>query len=120
MDAALLIARLALSAVFAVSGSAKLADLPGSRRAAADRGLPAALSGPVGTALPFVELILALTLLPAATAWWGALGALGLLGLFTAAIALSLARGRRPDCRCFGQIAAGPIGWRTIARNLVL
>jgi peroxiredoxin len=120
MDAAPLVARLILALIFAVSGAAKLADLAGSRRAAADFGLPRALAAPVGTLLPFAELALAAALLPTATARWAALGALGLLAAFTVAIGLALARGRRPECRCFGRIAAEPIGWRTLARNGVL
>jgi thiol-disulfide isomerase/thioredoxin len=33
---------------------------------------------------------------------------------------VSLARGKRPDCHCFGQIKSAPVGWNTIARNGVL
>ena len=104
MSAALLIARLVLAAVFAVAGVAKLADLPGSRRAVAAFGVPTGLAGVVGVALPLAELAVAVLLLPEATAWWGALGALLLLLLFCAAIGVSLARGRAPDCHCFGQL----------------
>ena len=90
-------ARLVLvAASFAVAGAAKLADLPGSRRAVAAFGVPAGLAGVVGVALPLAELAVAVLLLPEATAWWGALGALVLLLLFCAAIGVSLARGRRP------------------------
>ncbi len=94
MSAALLIARLVLAAVFAVAGVAKLADLQGSRRAVAAFGVPTGLAGVVGVALPLAELAVAVLLLPEATAWWGALGALLLLLLFCAAIGVSLARGR--------------------------
>ena len=37
---------------------------------------------------------------------------LGLLGLFAFAITISLGRGRRPTCRCFGKLNSKPIGWR--------
>src|SRR5205823_5892408 len=30
------------------------------------------------------------------------------------------ARGRRPDCHCFGQLHSAPAGWPTLIRNLVL
>jgi methylamine dehydrogenase accessory protein MauD len=43
-----------------------------------------------------------------------------LLLLFLAGIGLSLARGRRPDCRCFGQLHSEPVGRSTLARNGVL
>jgi methylamine dehydrogenase accessory protein MauD len=59
-------------------------------------------------------------LLPAAWAWWGALGALVLLLLFVAGIGFNLARGRTPECHCFGQLHSEPVGWPTLARNAVL
>jgi hypothetical protein len=64
-----------------------------------------------------VLLVAGLALLPVATAWWGAVAALALLALFLAAIAFSFARGRRPDCHCFGQLHSAPIGSRTVIRN---
>jgi hypothetical protein len=31
-----------------------------------------------------------------------------------------MARGRRPDCHCFGKSHSEPIGWPTLGRNLAL
>jgi hypothetical protein len=31
-----------------------------------------------------------------------------------------LARGRQPDCRCFGQLHSAPVTWKTLVRNLTL
>jgi thiol-disulfide isomerase/thioredoxin len=45
------------------------------------------------------------------------LGALSLLLLFVAGIGVNLARGRKPDCHCFGQLHSAPAGWSTLARN---
>jgi peroxiredoxin len=45
------------------------------------------------------------------------LGALTLLLLFVAGIGVNLARGRKPDCHCFGQLHSAPAGWSTLARN---
>jgi methylamine dehydrogenase accessory protein MauD len=56
-------------------------------------------------------------LVPAATAWWGAVGALALLLLFVAGIGINLAYGRKPDCHCFGQLHSAPAGPTTLARN---
>lgn len=117
MDAVLLVGRLLLATVFLIAGLAKLIDRPGARQALVDFGLPGRLAWPLGLLLPFAELAVAAALVPAASAWWGAVGALALLLLFAAAIGLNLALGRRPDCRCFGQLASGPIGWPTLARN---
>src|SRR6185312_17010310 len=58
--------------------------------------------------------------IPTRSARWGALGALILLLLFVIGIAASLARGRRPDCHCFGQLHSAPLGWTTLARNIIL
>ena len=73
MDAALLIARLLVAAVFILAGVAKLADRQGSRQAIIDFGVPSALAAPLGL-LPLAELAVAATLLPASTAWWGLWG----------------------------------------------
>src|SRR6266852_6237708 len=120
MDVVLFIARLLLAAVFIVAGFAKLADLPGSRQALRDFGVPAVLANPFGVLLPLAEIAVAVALIPTASAWWGALGALALLLLFVAAIGYNLARGRTPDCHCFGQLHSAPVGWPRLVRNLVL
>src|SRR5229473_3228526 len=120
MDVVLFIARLLLAAVFIVAGFAKLADLPGSRQALRDFGVPAVLANPFGVLLPLAEIAVAVALIPSASAWWGALGALALLLLFVAGISYNLARGRTPDCHCFGQIHSSPAGWPTLIRNLLL
>src|SRR6266581_9646463 len=120
MDIVLLIARVLLAVVFLVAGVTKLADLEGSRQALRDFGVPAWLAAPGGVLLPLAELAVAVALLPLASAWWAAVGALALLLLFIAGIAFNLARGRRPECHCFGQVYSKPIGWSTLLRNLVL
>jgi peroxiredoxin len=120
MDAALLIARLVLAALFSLAGVAKLSDLKGSRQAIIAFGVPSAIAAPLGLLLPLAELTVAATLLPSSTAWWGALGALALLSLFLVGITYNLARGRKPDCHCFGQLHSAPAGWKTLVRNGVL
>jgi peroxiredoxin len=120
MDIVLLITRLLLAAVFILSGLAKLADRPGSRQAMLDFGVPARLAAPSAVLLPLSELVVAGLLLPNISAWWGALGALALLLLFTAAVGYHLIRGHTPKCHCFGQVSSEPIGWPTLVRNLIL
>ena len=120
MDSALLGSRLLVAVVFAAAGLAKLANRSGSRHAMIDFGLPPPLAVPMATLLPVAELALAIALLPRATAWFAALAALALLLVFMAVIGWNLARGRRPNCNCFGQMSTGPIGWRTLARNAML
>jgi peroxiredoxin/uncharacterized membrane protein YphA (DoxX/SURF4 family) len=120
METILLIARLLLALVFVVAGVAKLADPKGSRQAMIEFGVPAALAAPLGILLPLAELAVAVALIPASTAWWGAVGALVLLLLFVVGIGNSLAQGRKPDCHCFGQLHSAPAGGKTLARNAAL
>jgi peroxiredoxin len=116
----ILAARIVLAALFAVAGIAKLINLRASRTVVADFGIPKRLAIPLGSALPFAEVTVAVLLMPVRSAWWGGLGALGLLVGFIAVIAVNLAHGRKPDCQCFGQIRSKPIGWPTLARNGLL
>jgi peroxiredoxin len=113
----LLILRLGLSAVFWLAGLSKLADLPGARQSLADFGLPKALAGLGAILLPLLELAVAVCLLPAHLAWYGAAGALALLVTFLLGIGVTLARGRKPDCHCFGQLHSKPISAGLMARN---
>ncbi len=120
MGIALLAARLVLAAVFLVAGLAKLADQAGSRQAIVGFGLPDKLAPALAVMLPLGELAVAMALVAGITAWWGAVGALTLLCLFIAGIGVNLARGRKPDCHCFGQLHSAPIGWSTLMRNGLL
>jgi thiol-disulfide isomerase/thioredoxin len=117
---ALLVIRVLLAIVFALASVSKLADLSGSREAVVNFGVPDSLARPLGTLLPLVEMAVALALLPAPTARYGAICAFVLLLAFAAAIARAMARGEAPDCHCFGQLHSAPAGWRALVRNLVL
>jgi peroxiredoxin/uncharacterized membrane protein YphA (DoxX/SURF4 family) len=120
MEVALLCARLSLFAVFAVAGISKIADLEGSRRAMIGFGAPQRVAGLLGGVLPLAELMIAISLIPLTSAWAGAVAAGGLLLIFIAAIVANLARGRTPDCHCFGQVHSKPVGWSTVIRNILL
>lgn len=115
-----LIARLILAAVFAAASVAKLADRTGTKRAVVDFGAPERFAALLALGLPIAELIVAVLVLPGTTAVVGALGALALLLLFSGAIVWNLARGRTPDCHCFGQLHSEPAGRKTLVRNGVL
>jgi peroxiredoxin len=117
MDAALLALRLLLAGVFLIAGVAKLADLPGSRRAVVGFGVSERLAGVVGLGLPVCELVVAVVLIPGVSARFGALGALLLLLVFVVGIAVALRRGTETDCHCFGQLHSSPVGWRTLVRT---
>ena len=120
MTALVLVARFALAAVFAVAGAAKLADVAGSRRALMEFGVADRAARPLGVLLPVAELLVALALLAPWTGRVGAAAAAVLLLVFAAGIAWNLARGRAPDCHCFGRLGAKPTSWTTVARNVLL
>jgi uncharacterized membrane protein YphA (DoxX/SURF4 family)/peroxiredoxin len=120
VGAVALLARAGLAVMFAVAGAAKLANLEASRRSMRDFGVPALLAGPVGIAVPVLEIAVGLALLPTPIAEIGAAGALALLLGFTLAIGVNLLRGRKPDCNCFGQLHSKPISAWTFVRNLAL
>src|SRR4051794_10712615 len=120
MDTALLIARLVLAGVFAVAGVAKLLDREGSREGLEGFGVPKNIAAPGSIVLPVVEIAIAILLLPVATAWYAAIGALVLLLAFIAGIAYNMSKGRAPDCHCFGSLHSEPAGWSTLIRNGVL
>lgn len=120
IDGLILAARLLLALTFLVAGAAKLADRAGAARALEGFGAPARISPVLAVALPTLELILGLGLLLVRTVWPSAIGACALLLAFTAAIGVALARGRTPDCHCFGQLHSAPAGPSTLIRNGVL
>src|SRR4051794_13590879 len=116
----LLLARLALAAVFLVAGVGKLADRDGSRRAMLEFGAPPAAAAALAVLLPFAELAVAVGLVIPATAAYAAVGATALLVVFSVAIGANLARGRAPDCHCFGSLHSSPAGPGTLVRNVLL
>ena len=120
MPALLLVARLLLAAVFTIAGVAKLSDRAGTAQSIVDFGVPSLFARPVAWLLPLWELACAATLIVSPTARWAAVATFATLIVFIAAIAVSLARGRRPDCHCFGQLHSRPVGWTTVSRNIVL
>ena len=116
-----IIGELLLAAVLGTAGVAKLFDLDGSRRTVTAFGVAPGLAQPLGTLLPVAEIAAAALLVAGmwspTAALVGGLSALGLLGAFSAAIAVNLARGRAPDCHCFGALHSAPAGPQTLARN---
>ena len=117
----ILVCRIVLAGVFAISAIAKVRDRAGSAKAVREFGVPAALVPLVAVGLPVAEFgcaVLLLTADPGATL--GAVASALLLGVFTVAIAVNLLQGRRPDCHCFGQLDTGETGWLTVGRNSVL
>jgi len=115
------VARVILAAVFVAAAWGKLIDAAGARQAAADFGVPTAAAPVVAFFVPVAELTVAVLLVfGGSAAALGAIGAAVLLAAFTVAVVASLARGRRPDCHCFGRLRPEAVSSRTVVRNGVL
>ena len=119
MSLIVVLLRVLLSAIFGIAGVTKLLDQSGTREAVTNFGAPNSVAPSLAVVLPIVELAIALGLLFTATAWWSALGALLVLGVFVVAISVNLARGNTHECHCFGQIYSRPLGWPTLVRNIL-
>ena len=120
MDWLLLLAPFGLAAVFALAAVTKLVRRSGFRQAVADFGVAPRLVPAVTVLVPVLEAATAVALVLPSAATWGAGAAIGLLSLFTIAIAINVASGRHPKCFCFSASRSSPVGWRTMVRNGLL
>lgn len=116
------VARLGLCLLFGAASIHKLRDLP--RFTATLRGyrlLPDEGAAPAARLLVGMEVALVPTLLTPAADPAGPLAALLLLTVYTAAIAVNLARGRRDiDCGCLGPAHRQPLSVWLLVRNAVV
>lgn len=119
MDTFILIIRLVLFGVFAVSGVTKFLDPQGTAKAMRDFGTPEEFSRFFAVALPFAEVVFAVCLLFVSMSWVGSAGALLLLVTFTGGMIWQMLQGRAPDCHCFGQIHSEPVGVKSLVRNII-
>jgi uncharacterized membrane protein YphA (DoxX/SURF4 family) len=117
MNAALVAARLLLASVFVLAAAAKIADREGSGRAVREFRVPERLALPAASLIPFAELGIAVAFLIGPMARWAAISAMVLLAVFSAAIAIALARGERIDCHCFGELSNAPVSRVSLLRN---
>jgi hypothetical protein len=115
-----IVARLVLVGMFALAAITKLADREGVRRMIAEFGAPARLATPLSWGLIGSELGVALGLVFGPSARIAAIAALAMLLAFGAAVAVTVSRGRRPECHCFGRWRASEVGWSTVSRNALL
>jgi hypothetical protein len=114
MDGLGYVAALVLAAVFARAAQAKLGDRAGTAETFAALGLP----GAAATAVPAVELAVAigLVLVPG----WSGIVALALLAGFTAFLWRALRAGVTVGCNCFGRARSAPISGVELVRNALL
>ena len=110
-----LFVRVVFGAVFLVSGTLKLRD-PSWREAAGAFGVPARLAGLV----PALEVVVGAVIVAGVAPLWTIGVGLGLLAVFTGALASVMGRpvDQRPVCACFGRWSARPVDGRSLVRNL--
>jgi len=111
-----------LAAVFFAAGISKLRALETFEGVVQNfRLLPERLVAPAAYTLPIVEVAVAAALLVPVSRSYGALAAVGLIGVFTVAVAINLLRGRREiDCGCFNSELKQRLSWWLVLRNLAL
>lgn len=120
MDVFLLILRLILAAVFATASFGKLFDRLGAEKAFTDFGVPGYFRKPLSLLLPIAEIAVSVSFLFVTSSWFGSIGAGLLLTIFLGGMLYQIAKGNAPDCHCFGQLHSEPVGFASVARNLVL
>ena len=105
-----------LAGLFAWAGASKLLQRDRTNRTFATFGLPA--PGVLGTAVPAVELLLAVGLLvvPAVAAYL----ALGMLAAFTTFLVRAVRAGVDVGCGCFGSASTAPVSSIDVLRNGLL
>lgn len=114
--------RVLIGSLLALAGAAKLVAGASERERwlRAYGLLPNSLVPTAAVAVPVAELIAGAALIVGL----GGLLSIGVgaavLVLVTGAAALALARGRRPDCGCFGQWASAQLSMGIVIRNLAL
>jgi uncharacterized membrane protein YphA (DoxX/SURF4 family) len=114
-------AELTIGVVFAWAGLAKIGSLAGFAAQIHNfRIVPVAAENLVAMTMPWIEIVLAVTLLLGVRSRDGARTALALLVTFTLAVILAVLRGLDIDCGCFGTSDATRVGWTKVGQNLAL
>ena len=114
--------RLGLALLFVMAAWHKLSDQPRFEAAVSAYDLlPKRASFLLSWVLPLLETAIAAGLLYPATQRAAAVAASAVLLVYTAAIAINLARGRRQiDCGCFASRSVTPLNGGLLARNAAL
>jgi putative oxidoreductase len=113
--------RLALGGLFVVTGALKLVDPTAFAVEIHNYQLFPALAPVLAATLPAVELLLGAALLAGPRPWLraGALASVGLMAVFTVAVASAVVRGINISCGCFGA-GSGPVTLLTVLRDVAL
>lgn len=115
------VAQIAIGLVFVVAALAKIGD-PAffAQQVHNYRIAPVWSEHVVAIVLPWIELLAGVSLVLGPRARAGAAIALGLMAVFTVAVAAAWARGLDFHCGCFGKAGAASIGAAKFAENVGL
>lgn len=111
-----------LALLLIASGVAKLLTSKTDESALNIMALPAMVNTrSVRTTLPWVEILLALTLLLSSgiVLWAATAATVVLFVVFTVFVSIGVRQGDPASCGCFGSLSRAPMSWRTVVRNLV-
>jgi uncharacterized membrane protein YphA (DoxX/SURF4 family) len=111
--------RLLVGGLLVLAGSLKLSTHNGRRWLEPYQLLPAWMLPIAATTIAVAELVAGAALLLGAFGALSAVGAAALLLLVTSAAAITLLRGKRPPCGCFGGLSNELLSWRIVVRNVV-
>jgi uncharacterized membrane protein YphA (DoxX/SURF4 family) len=120
LDAAVLVVRVVLGAIFVVAGASKVGHAAEfAQQIAAFRLLPQPVIAPMALVLPFFEILLGGYLFIGLYARIAAWVAAALLLTFDGAIASAVVRGMSLNCGCFGTHDTTVTTWAEVARDAV-
>jgi len=115
------VTRITLGLVFVIAALTKIGDLPWFAEQLQNyRIAPAWSENALAIVMPWIELLAGLALVLGIRARAGGAVALGLMIVFTLAVAAAWARGLDFRCGCFGKVGASSIGAHKFAENLGL
>lgn len=112
--------RTALATVFLVSAIGKFLDLPGTRQALADFGVPAFWVRRGAVALCCLELAIAIALLADRSSRMASVWASCLMIGMSLALYRLVYQKRSPPCHCFGAVHSAPVTRATVVRAVLL
>jgi uncharacterized membrane protein YphA (DoxX/SURF4 family) len=115
------VAQVAIGLLFLWAALAKLGSIGGFAAQLHNyRMLPLALENLVALMVPWIEFVAGLALVLGVRPRAGAVVALGMMAVFTVAVAVAWGRGLNIECGCFGAAGASKVGARKLAENLGL
>ena len=117
-----LVLRILIGALLVVAGAGKLQTSPSEREKwlRAYDILPSSVVPAAAIVVPSAELLAGVALILGLGGELSIALGIAVLIVVTSGAALALARGRHPDCGCFGRWARTQLSWTVVGRNLAL